>query len=61
MGHATIGVGEGHRLRILRELKFPHSVGLLYSAFTYLAAGVWRVPVIGRTVFPSPPTLKTPL
>lgn len=32
---ATIGVGEGNRLRLLRELKFPHSLGLLYSAFTY--------------------------
>jgi carbamoyltransferase len=31
----TVGVGEGHRLRILEEIKFPHSLGLLYSAFTY--------------------------
>jgi len=32
---ATIGVGEDNRIRLLRELKFPHSLGLLYSAFTY--------------------------
>jgi carbamoyltransferase len=32
---ATIGVGEGSRIQLLRELKFPHSLGLLYSAFTY--------------------------
>ena len=32
---ATLGIGEGNRLRLLRELKFPHSLGLLYSAFTY--------------------------
>jgi carbamoyltransferase len=32
---ATLGVGEGNRIRLLRELKFPHSLGLLYSAFTY--------------------------
>ncbi len=32
---ATLGVGEGNRLRLLREMKFPHSLGLLYSAFTY--------------------------
>ena len=32
---STIGVGEGNELRILRELHFPHSLGLLYSAFTY--------------------------
>jgi carbamoyltransferase len=31
----TIGVGEGERLRLIRELRFPHSLGLLYSAFTY--------------------------
>lgn len=31
----TIGVGEGHRLRLIREISFPHSLGLLYSAFTY--------------------------
>jgi carbamoyltransferase len=31
----TIGVGEGNKLRLLREITFPHSLGLLYSAFTY--------------------------
>jgi carbamoyltransferase len=31
----TIGVGNGNRIKILRELDFPHSLGLLYSAFTY--------------------------
>jgi carbamoyltransferase len=31
----TIGVGEGERLRLVREIRFPHSLGLLYSAFTY--------------------------
>jgi carbamoyltransferase len=31
----TIGFGQGRDLTILRELYFPHSVGLLYSAFTY--------------------------
>jgi len=31
----TIGVGEGNRLRLIREMTFPHSLGLLYSAFTY--------------------------
>jgi carbamoyltransferase len=32
---AAIGVGEADQIRLLRELKFPHSLGLLYSAFTY--------------------------
>ena len=31
----TIGVGKGRDVTILKELPFPHSVGLLYSAFTY--------------------------
>jgi len=31
---ATIGVGEGARLVLLEQLDFPHSLGLLYSAFT---------------------------
>jgi len=31
----TIGHGSGNRIKILRELDFPHSLGLLYSAFTY--------------------------
>ena len=32
---AAMGTGEGNRISLLRELKFPHSLGLLYSAFTY--------------------------
>jgi len=32
---ATLGVGEGHELRLLKQISFPHSLGLLYSAFTY--------------------------
>ncbi len=32
---ASIGLGDGNQISMLRELNFPHSVGLLYSAFTY--------------------------
>lgn len=32
---AAVGRGEGNRLRLTHELRFPHSLGLLYSAFTY--------------------------
>jgi carbamoyltransferase len=32
---ATCGVGRGHRIELTHELRFPHSLGLLYSAFTY--------------------------
>src|SRR5262249_49682306 len=31
----TIGRGRGKHIEIIRELHFPHSLGLLYSAFTY--------------------------
>ena len=32
---ATIGVGKGNTIKLLKSLEFPHSLGLLYSAFTY--------------------------
>ncbi len=32
---ASFGVGKGNSLQISHYLKFPHSLGLLYSAFTY--------------------------
>jgi len=31
----SYGIGEGRRIRIMAEIHFPHSLGLLYSAFTY--------------------------
>ena len=31
----TIAVGKNNKLEIIKELHFPHSLGLLYSAFTY--------------------------
>ena len=32
---ASYGVGRGNRINLTHELRFPHSLGLLYSAFTY--------------------------
>ncbi len=32
---SSIGVGQGSDLTLLHEMRFPHSVGMLYSAFTY--------------------------
>jgi carbamoyltransferase len=32
---ASISAGKGNSIEILKELRFPHSLGLLYSAFTY--------------------------
>jgi carbamoyltransferase len=31
----SLACGRGNRIELLRELHFPHSLGLLYSAFTY--------------------------
>jgi carbamoyltransferase len=32
---SSIGIGKGNELTLLQELRYPNSVGLLYSAFTY--------------------------
>jgi carbamoyltransferase len=32
---ASYGTGQGNRIELTHELRFPHSLGLLYSAFTY--------------------------
>ena len=31
----TVAIGRGRELEIVKEIHFPHSLGLLYSAFTY--------------------------
>ena len=31
----TFGIGQGNRIRLIDHIEFPHSLGLLYSAFTY--------------------------
>ena len=31
----TYGAGRGNRIELTHEIRFPHSLGLLYSAFTY--------------------------
>jgi carbamoyltransferase len=33
----SYGIGRGNRIELTHELRFPHSLGLLYSAFTYFA------------------------
>ncbi len=34
---SSIGIGKGNEITLLKELRFPDSLGLLYSAFTYYA------------------------
>jgi carbamoyltransferase len=31
---STMGVGKGNKIELIKEMRFPHSLGLLYSAFT---------------------------
>jgi carbamoyltransferase len=31
----TLGIGRGNKIQLTRQIQFPHSLGLLYSAFTY--------------------------
>lgn len=31
----SVALGSGNQLKIVREIRYPHSLGLLYSAFTY--------------------------
>ena len=31
----TVGIGQHNQIKILKQVDFPHSIGLLYSAFTY--------------------------
>jgi carbamoyltransferase len=59
---SSIGVGKGHELTLLREQRFPHSLGLLYSAFTYFAgfkvnSGEYKV--MGLAPYGEPTFVKT--
>ena len=59
---SSIGVGKGNTLEIIHELRFPHSLGLLYSAFTYFAgfkvnSGEYKV--MGLAPYGEPKYVKT--
>jgi len=59
---SSIGVGRGNDLELLRELRFPHSLGLLYSAFTYYTgfkvnSGEYKV--MGLAPYGEPKYVKT--
>ena len=32
---SSIAIGNGNKIKVIKEIHFPHSIGLLYSAFTY--------------------------
>ena len=59
---SSIGVGRGSDLEMLREIRFPHSLGLLYSAFTYFTgfrvnSGEYKV--MGLAPYGQPKYVKT--
>lgn len=58
----SIAVGNGNEIKILREQHFPHSLGLLYSAFTYFTgfkvnSGEYKV--MGLAPYGEPKYVKT--
>jgi carbamoyltransferase len=58
----SLAQGSGNKLKILRELHFPHSLGLLYSAFTYYTgfkvnSGEYKV--MGLAPYGRPTFVKT--
>ena len=59
---SSIAIGRGRTLEMLREMRFPHSLGLLYSAFTYFAgfkvnSGEYKV--MGLAPYGAPTYVKT--
>jgi len=58
----TVGRGRGKEIEILRELQFPHSVGLLYSAFTYytgFAVNSGEYKLMGLAPYGNPESQRT--
>ncbi|MBN1364649.1 MAG: carbamoyltransferase [Syntrophaceae bacterium] len=59
---ASIGRGEENKITILKEMNFPHSLGLLYSAFTYylgfkVNSGEYKL--MGLAPYGNPQSLQT--
>ncbi len=58
----TIGRGRGKDIEILEELQFPHSVGLLYSAFTFytgFAVNSGEYKLMGLAPYGNPDSQRT--
>ncbi len=58
----TIGYGHGKDIELLQELHFPHSVGLLYSAFTYytgFAVNSGEYKLMGLAPYGNPDSART--
>ena len=58
----TIGHGRGKEISIVKELQFPHSLGLLYSAFTYytgFAVNSGEYKLMGLAPYGNPDSQRT--
>ena len=58
----SIGFGSGNSIKLLKEIQFPHSLGMLYSAFTYYTgfkvnSGEYKV--MGLAPYGEPKYVKT--
>ena len=58
----SVAIGHGNELEMAREIHFPHSLGLLYSAFTYYTgfkvnSGEYKV--MGLAPYGEPKYLRT--
>ncbi len=59
---ASLSYAEGNKIKLLKEMDFPHSVGLLYSAFTYylgfkVNSGEYKL--MGLAPYGNPASAKT--
>lgn len=58
----SIFKGKGHEIEIIKELRFPHSIGLLYSAFTYylgFSVNSGEYKLMGLAPYGNPNSIKT--
>ncbi len=59
---ASISLGKGNQIKVIKELRFPHSVGLLYSAFTYylgFSVNSGEYKLMGLAPYGNPQSLQT--
>ena len=59
---SSISLGKGNQIKVIKELRFPHSVGLLYSAFTYylgFSVNSGEYKLMGLAPYGNPQSLQT--
>ena len=59
---ASIGLGKANQIKVFKEMRFPHSVGLFYSAFTYylgFSVNSGEYKLMGLAPYGNPESLQT--